>query len=134
MGRRPKLTVAQQAEARGDVHSVPRSRNSRAATVWARVRFRGSPLCNEFFQPNRFLLFRYWPHHPNFDGSNFRNALLTTYTEKMGMAYRVYRCWLFYSVGRIIFFLHSANHSPWSRFLLFHSNDNFYNRLSTHRT
>jgi len=27
MGRRPKLIVAQQAEARGDVHSVPRSRN-----------------------------------------------------------------------------------------------------------
>jgi DNA invertase Pin-like site-specific DNA recombinase len=42
MGRKPKLTEAQQAEARKRRRKVQRSPNSRAATVWERVRFPGS--------------------------------------------------------------------------------------------
>jgi DNA invertase Pin-like site-specific DNA recombinase len=40
MGRPPKLTAAQQAEARRRRAQVLRSRNSRAATAWERARFR----------------------------------------------------------------------------------------------
>ncbi len=44
MGRKPKLTEAQQAEARKRGPKVPRLPNSRAAITWARARFRAFEL------------------------------------------------------------------------------------------
>src|SRR5205823_3131798 len=41
IGRPPALTTAQKKQARKRRAEVPRSRNSRAATAWGKVRFRG---------------------------------------------------------------------------------------------
>ena len=50
MGRKPKLTEAQQAEARSGGPKVPRLPNSRAATVWGKVRFRGFDIAPDHCQ------------------------------------------------------------------------------------